>query len=142
MQAGYIGPLPLIQDAPGVDKELCTVVYDFVCYQVADSTSPDAGAVVPLYVLDLVAQLDVFGDEVVFALDGFEVRPDLGGVGVVVGPELDLPGELVVDGRYITCASWVLGEISVTGRYTQMYGSFQSSNIPCRWSVVIRTRCM
>jgi len=55
-----------------------------------------------------VAELDVFGYEVVFGFDGFEVGPDFGGVAVVVGPELDFPGKLVVDGWDVACTAWII----------------------------------
>jgi hypothetical protein len=59
-----------------------------------------------------VAQTDVLGDEVVFLLDFLEVRPDLGRVGVVVGPELRFPGELVVDAGNVTGASFLRRNIT------------------------------
>lgn len=55
-----------------------------------------------------MAELDVFGYEVVFGFDGFEVGPGFRGVAVVVGPELDFPGELVVDGWDVACTAYII----------------------------------
>lgn len=97
LDTGNLGPLEVVQDATRVDEEFCFIVDDGSCGKIADPEFPGAFCCVPLSVFDLVLELDVFVDEIMFFVNAFQVFEDLWGVGVEVVPCLDAPCELIVD---------------------------------------------
>lgn len=122
MEAGDVGPFEVVEDAACVDEELGGVVQCLSGGEAADLEVPDAFGGVPLRVLDLVPEFDVFADEVVFDVDVLEVREDFGGVGVEVRPGFDFPGELVVDAGdlWLLARSWcALGVLGRSRRTSQ-----------------------
>jgi hypothetical protein len=72
-----IRPLEVVQDTSRVDEEFSLIINDSSCSKIADSQLPHAFRCIPLRVLDLVLELDVLVDEVVFFVDAFEVLEDL-----------------------------------------------------------------
>lgn len=107
LQAGDVRPLPVVEHAAGVDEELGLLVADGAGRQIFDFEAPQAGRVIPAHIFDLVAEFDVFVDEVVLVVDALEVLPDFRRVRVVVRPILDLPAELVVDAGNVARAAWI-----------------------------------
>lgn len=94
-----IRPLEVVQNTASIDEEFCFVIDDGSCGNVADPELPHALRCIPLGMFDLVLELDVLVDEVIFFVDAFEVFEDLWRVGIEVIPCLDSPCELVVDAR-------------------------------------------
>jgi hypothetical protein len=77
LDTGDIRPLEVVQDTSRIDEELGLVINDSSCSKIADPQFPHAFRCIPLRVLDLVLELDVLVDEVVFFVDAFEVLEDL-----------------------------------------------------------------
>jgi hypothetical protein len=77
LQTWDLRPFPVVQDASSIDKELGTVFEHDVSFEITYSTSPQTICIIPFDMLQTVSQLDVLGDEVVFALYRFQVVPNL-----------------------------------------------------------------
>jgi hypothetical protein len=72
-----IRPLEVVQNTSRIDEELGLIINNSSCSKVADPQLPHAFRCIPLRVLDLVLELHVLVDEVVFFVDAFEVLEDL-----------------------------------------------------------------
>jgi len=68
---------PFIQNPASVDEELCFIVDDSVCSDVSNLEFPDTFRCVPLGVLNLMLELDVFVDEIVLFVYCLQVFEDL-----------------------------------------------------------------
>lgn len=75
--AGNIWPLEVVQNTTCVDEELGFVIDNAATGQIADLELPDAFRCIPLRMFDLMFELDVLIDKVVFFVDAFEVFEDL-----------------------------------------------------------------
>lgn len=66
-------PFEIVQDATCIDEKFCFIFDNIATGQVANSELPDAFGRVPLGMFDLVLELDVLVDKVVFLVDSFKV---------------------------------------------------------------------
>ena len=95
----------LVEHSASINEELRFIIKDGVGLHISDLEAPFPSLLVPSHAFDLMLELYVLVDEVILIVDAFEILPDLWRVAVVVRPEFDLPGELVVDRRDITGTS-------------------------------------
>lgn len=51
VQAGDVGPFPVVQHTTSVDEELGAVFKDLICFQIPDTAAPEPGFAVPLKLL-------------------------------------------------------------------------------------------
>jgi hypothetical protein len=72
-----IRPLEVVQDTSRIDEEFGLIINDSSSSKITDSQLPHAFRCIPLRVFDLVLELHVLVDEVVFFVDAFEVLEDL-----------------------------------------------------------------
>jgi hypothetical protein len=72
-----IRPLEVVQDTSRIDEELGLIIDDSSSSKIADPQLPHAFRCIPLRVFDLVLELDILVDEVVFFVDAFEVLENL-----------------------------------------------------------------
>lgn len=86
LQAWNLGPFEIVQHSTSIDEEFCLVVDNGVGLEIPNLEPPLAGILVPLSMLDLVLEFNVFVDEAVLVEDAFEVIPYFGRIAVVVRP--------------------------------------------------------
>jgi hypothetical protein len=77
LDARNFGPLEIVQNAAGIDEELRFIIDNSICGKIADPELPHAFRCVPLRMFDLMLELDVLVDKVVFFVDAFDVVEDL-----------------------------------------------------------------
>lgn len=104
-QSWDIGPFPAIQHTSSINEEFRSILHHLVRVQIADLESPYPVFPIPLNMLNLMPQFDILLDEIVLALDRFQILPNLRRERVIMRPQINLPRELIINRRNVTRAS-------------------------------------